>query len=156
MNVANILAVANAIETSSIPGLGFNMNLWFGHGIALGSYAPDTSGHNCGTTACIGGWTRALAIGSLNEGGDVFSDAQRWLSLDYHTAAELMMPDAGGDFFEVMLFRNTITPEMAVRCLRNLAITGKVDWDAAMKPNDPKLPALPKPVAPLAAEHIEF
>ncbi|HYD06526.1 MAG TPA: hypothetical protein VEC60_12415, partial [Reyranella sp.] len=36
-----------------------------------------------------------------------------------------------------------ILPEHAVRCLRNLAITGKVDWEAAMKGDEPVLPPLP-------------
>lgn len=143
MNVGNILKVADAIEQATVPGLGFNMGtVYNGRGVF-----EDLSGHSCGTVACIAGWTLAAVEGAPDRYGTqkAMEVAAQWLGLhldsDDNTgeAAELFLPEG----FE----EDIHTPAQAVRCLRNLAITGKVDWEAAMKPADPAMPTLPAPVA---------
>lgn len=130
MNIENILAVADAIEAESIAK--FNMDKWV-----------DTS-PSCGTVACIAG-TCVLMTGAQLKPADDMVDSQY--------ANEQMSVPIGRDFLGITaaqahdLFlpldyiRNgAITKEVAVRALRSLAITGKVDWKAALKPNDPQLP----------------
>lgn len=109
MNVENILKVADAIEQHTIADLGFNMGLW----AARSSRSfPDRSGHNCGTVACIGGWTDRV-IGTEGSAADR-------LGLDYEEADALFCPPgwSGGEISQLQ----------AVAVLRHLAATGKVDW----------------------------
>lgn len=120
MNKENILKVADAIEQHSIPTLGFNMNWW---GYTFDPTKPenqkhDKSGHNCGTVACIGGWTETLFK---------TTDARSALELPTSVATQLFYPDQNGapQAYEA-------TPVHAVRVLRHLAETGKVDWARAM------------------------
>lgn len=133
MNVGNILKVADAIEQASVPGLGFNM-LNFR---ANGRY-EDKSGHHCGTTACIAGWAVAVEGTQLETPWLTCDNAIPFLGVNPDQARELFYASRS---HEVRLSK--ITPTEAVRCLRILAITGKVDWAAAMKGDEPTLPALP-------------
>lgn len=148
MNISNILRVADAIEHATVPGLGFNMAV-----IYRGTHSglPNLGGgESCGTVACIAGWTLTIAgTEPSDETAPPFSvitdmaKAAEELGLPFNAsgwnfsgvAAELFTPTGYQD--------SIYTAEHAVRCLRNLAITGKVDWEAAMKPADPAMPALP-------------
>lgn len=133
MNVENILKVADAIEQHSIAELGFNMGLFQG----FGGQFYDHTGHNCGTTACIGGWANAIQSKTLVEAGDLTeADARNFLGLSPAKASDLfyarnypenlISPDE--DYFI------GITAEQAVATLRHLAATGKVDWAIGSTP----------------------
>lgn len=124
MNVGNILKVADAIEASDR----FDMCSWgdciAGHARALAT-AEDRA---------RSWWSRfsrpARDLDSLS------AAAWRFLGLDELEAYELFIPCGQA------ALAMSATRQHAVRCLRNLAITGKVDWAAAMKPT-PVLPPLP-------------
>jgi hypothetical protein len=132
MNIENILKVADAIEQASIPDLGFNML-----DVHANGEFPDKTGRECGTTACIAGW--ALAVeGQPFHPFTVCQDATPFLGLTLKQANELYYAE---DAFDTLL--SEIEPHHAVRVLRILAITGKVDWAGAMDPREPELPALP-------------
>lgn len=128
MNKRNVLAVAAAIEKHSIKRLGFNMGRYFGKASNVGK---DMSGHRCGTVACIAGWAYAVKHGSKlpkNAVGDVeyaaYSEAVKFFGLN----------DSLSDTWELFHPSRpwaTITPKDAVKVLRNLAKTGKVDWSVA-------------------------
>lgn len=144
MNIGNILKVADAIENSTIPDLGFNM----GEGVArTDEFNPDLSGNHCGTVACIAGWSRAVQLSRIprfkeecaNWDG-IKGDARKFLGLDRKTANELFEPDGE------VAFDDRITPAHAINALRTLAITGKVDWAGSMKSNEPAMPSLPSPL----------
>lgn len=133
MNVENILKVADAIEGHTIRKLGFHMGDWVTSGY------DDLSGQQCGTTACIAGWTSLLM--SRRKAAprspsvflftrDVMSEASAWLDLDYHSADDL--------FYAVNspVDRHKITSSQAVAVLRNLAETGEVDWGLALSPTE--------------------
>lgn len=153
MNIGNILKVADAIEQVSVPGLGFNMSCGIesaGHTIWRGPRS-DNSGRGCGTVACVAGWTCVVLADrdtSCDQPWvDVRVDAQGLLDLSDVLANALFEPARG--------LRSSVTDEHAVRCLRNLAITGKVNWEQAMKPADPAMPALPvaAPFTPATHPH---
>lgn len=116
VNKRNILKVAKAIEDAckpqARPRIGFNMGSWVSH------VRSDKTGHNCGTTACIGGWT-----GHVLKDNERISpqDAADLLGLTPHLAASL--------FYGVGVERDA-TPQRAVAVLRNLAETGRVNWRA--------------------------
>ncbi len=136
MNVANILATADAIEKASIAA--FDMNNWV---IDHDRFGIDEN--RCGTAACIAGHAYLLSGGQIGCRGFVTGNgvrplARKFLGLNPFDASVLFIPS---DYHEFAL--DEITAEHAVRCLRNLAITGKVDWIAAMKDDEPELPALP-------------
>ena len=130
MNPERILAVADAIEKHTIPELGFNMGYFFGHDGEL----PDLSGHNCGTTACIGGYARTLMVGSVHKAdqGSYELDEGKWLDIDFTTVNQLFYasnhPAANKSNGTWATEFKSITPEQAVRTLRHLAATGTVDW----------------------------
>jgi hypothetical protein len=117
MNVKRINAVADAIERG---GMNLAMDEWV---------------NDCGTAACIGGWTVALFN---NEGrlrpstlmGDRLS-RKIDRSMATYTVARLLDlgPDQVGLLFPNQGIRNRITREHAVRTLRNLALTGLVKWE---------------------------
>lgn len=114
MNKENILAVADAIERHTIPDLGFNMGLI--RGTADAKY-PDKSGFDCGTVACIAGWTNAVAGG---EGVDAAGD---YLGIEGdRLRSKLFYPD--NPYLGA-------TPAQAGRVIRHLAETGEVDWSVA-------------------------
>lgn len=110
MNKDNVLTVADGIDNSAVPDLGFNMNWWEIE--SDDNSARDMSGHNCGTIACIGGWTERLFPGV---------EASETLGLTGSQARALFYPDGHFD----------ATPDKAVAVLRHLAETGEVDWSIA-------------------------
>lgn len=81
--------------------------------------------HDCGTCACIGGWTMAL----LGEGKITMSSeaAGALLGLGKNEATCLFYPAyiANREW-------GKITPEQGVRVLDHLLETGKVDWSVAV------------------------
>ncbi len=145
MNIGNILKVADAIQAAELVAqdIGFSMGSLGGPPEA---HCVDLSGHSCGTVACIAGTAVAVL-----EGVEVFrkfrlySD-ERAAPLLGLTRVGLFDGQAGALFFPNEACRNEITPMHAARALRILAITGKVDWIAAMKTDEPIMPALPTPV----------
>lgn len=132
MNKKRILKLADVIETEAGQhGLGFNMDTY------LNSVDKDISGHNCGTVACIAGWTTFLfdprgrlrsparaskdAIAANNSStrtGDFHNTAGDILGLTEIEANELFLPSAFDD----------PTPAQAAKVLRHLAETGEVEW----------------------------
>lgn len=84
---------------------GFNMGVW---------------GHDCGTTACIGGWVASL-IGKIQE------DYVCGVPKD-HCLNRLYWPEEGVD---VPNF-SAVTPTQAAFALRSFLSTGKPNWAEAM------------------------
>lgn len=117
MNVENILKVADAIEQHSIPGLGFNMLDWRGPADRV---VCDKSGHNCGTVACIGGWTEAI-----------FPKDEHGRAVPAGETLDLDEDQRGRLFFMYGTRRSlgSVKSDHAVRTLRHLAATGEVNWD---------------------------
>jgi hypothetical protein len=64
----------------------------------------------CGTVACIGGWAESMWPSDANA-----------LDLTYDQKQELFFPSGR--------CTNFVTPQRAAGVLRNLAETGRVDWD---------------------------
>lgn len=131
MNKELILRVADAIENAELApqGIGFNMETYKGSSRIW----PDKSGHNCATVACIAGWTNFLVKDSASFYSAI--SARLFLGLSTAQADELFEPI---DTVENMgLALHDITPKQAVRCLRNLAATGKVDWHRAINTTEP-------------------
>lgn len=122
MNRENILKVADAIESHSIPDLGFNMSLWIDR---KPGPEDDRSGHNCGTTACIAGWAVAVMNGGVipEVGVPIQDDAEKYFGLNWTDGEDLFVNWVG----------KSPTPAEAVIVLRHLAETGEVDWDRALK-----------------------
>lgn len=134
MKTDRILKLADLIEAGD-DKLGFNMNTY---GSAGGGY-KDLSGHNCGTVACIAGWTvaafglsgratkfNAFRAMKTNQGLSAHILSTKLLGLSGRNAAKLLAPNSVEDW-------NQITSTVAARCLRNLAETGEVDWEKAME-----------------------
>jgi hypothetical protein len=127
-----ILAVADAIEKHEISDLGFNMNTFVGSNEF--EDGGDKSGHNCGTVACIAGWTAALftedgkrrgspsAKELRNNGGWIPDIAAGAMDLSAAKAEELFHPDLQTWSW------SRVTPARAVKTLRRLAKTGMVQW----------------------------
>lgn len=121
-----VLRVAKAIETWSIPGLGFHMQQWFDTQPLLW---PDLGPNECKTTACVAGWTFHVAKGftipmnydDCPDIAEIPDIAANWLGLIRPQAIELFSNFPG---------ENT-SPQAAVYCLRGLAKSGQVDWKAA-------------------------
>lgn len=135
VNRENILKVADAIENHSIKWLGFNMASWF-DADARHPWSPkDNTNHNCGTVACIGGWAGVLAMGKKTEKSAAKALANlnetrihEFLGLETEVARSLFLPS-----HKVVGKWSDITPAQAVRVLRHLAETGKVNWRKAGK-----------------------
>jgi len=120
MNTENILQLADEIErqehakTDEMEGWGFNMAYFR---------------HDCGTPCCIAGFAaehvRANAKVNAKKETEV---AREWLEIDRKTALSLFIPDMH-ERHGVRL--SDITPAMAARTLRNLAETGRVEWNVS-------------------------
>jgi hypothetical protein len=152
-NIENILKVADAIEQGSVPGLGFNMAVHMGEGWGCLS---DVSGRHYGTVACIAGWAATLAYEGdftrvIGRGSNAIAEKARdWLGLSEGEASQLFYPwgETG------VRFLGDLTVKQAVRTLRLLAVTGKVDWAAAMKGDEPALPPVPARKTKRVAEEV--
>jgi hypothetical protein len=127
MNRENILKVADAIENATLAkeqGLGFNMLDFF----AEDRYDPtghDHTGHECGTTACIAGWTVAMEVGKKIQNmttTEIRTTAQRILGLSDSEVSDLFYA------YGSLRFIGHIKPKEAATVLRHFAKTGYVDW----------------------------
>ncbi len=143
MNIGNILKVADAIEKASV--CNFNMASW-------------VQVEDCGTSACIAGHCYIMQGGELSintdsrdarilryaEYSSVVPLARDFLGLTDDEAGKLFLPTDNANINTGDL--DDITSEHAVRALRILAITGRVDWIAAMNLSEPDMPSLPSPL----------
>ena len=137
MNTERILRLANFIE--SLPDERLDMCFWAKDedGDENLEQSPATVLHNCGTAACIGGWTEAL----FNPGRSTFLGTQ---GLWDESPAAVVPTDSAGDLLgltvaqahdlfmppmtEPRLSWSDITPTIAADTLRRLAETGRVEW----------------------------
>lgn len=129
MNKENVLAVAECIGTATCDvNLGFNMGAFVAK---WASGAFDKSGRECGTTACIAGWTRRVRtkkpVRAVPTGNFDWRKEGAWLGLSEAEAHDLFCAED-----EAYGRLDDITPSQAVSCLRHLAETGKVDWERAL------------------------
>jgi|SRR6185437_12340722 len=116
MNRKNIKALIKALESGPVKidgkKVGFNMNYW----IDRAPRSQDRSGHNCGTVACLGGWTDIL----FNRDGAAIN-TRDCLGLNYNQGIDLFYPSVSKGWGNITL------PE-AITTLKKLLRTGKVDW----------------------------
>jgi len=120
MNTENILQLADEIErqehakTDEMKGWGFNMAYFR---------------HDCGTPCCIAGFAAEHVRRNVGEQVEMITEvARKWLEIDRSTALSLFIPDVL-ERHGVRL--SDITPAMAARTLRNLAETGRVEWNVS-------------------------
>jgi len=112
MNKERILAVADAIEKSSVPELGFSMR----------SFRSD-----CGTAACIAGWAFVLFA---KNGENRFRRGVSPYDIEVEGQVVLGLKDveAGRLFYASGVGVHYATRGQAIAALRHLAATGVVDW----------------------------
>lgn len=132
MNKRRILALANAIESAKLAKrrrnpIGFNMAAFRPVNIL-----PDRTVHKCRTACCLAGW--AKLIWAPHSRRRVSDTAEELLGLSRAQTTHLFVP-----YYNKPLF--LIKPEEAVRTLRYLAKTGKVDWIKANKVQKRRTPA---------------
>ena len=134
MNTERINEIADLIEAGH-EKLHFDMGTW---GTSATARAPTA--HLCGTAACIAGWTlarfgktgRAKKLDHrrpLANYKDVLPCAASVLGLELLTIRRLFTPSLAADGVSMP----EVTAEHAVRTLRHLAKTGKVDWVSAIR-----------------------
>lgn len=113
-----LLELANIIERAELVkrDIGFNMSTFE----RARSY-EDMTGHKCGTTACIAGWTTLYETGQANP-PNISGKARDILELTAAEASRLFYASGHNDTLD------TITQAKAVAVIRNLATTGKVEW----------------------------
>lgn len=137
VNKANVLRVADAIENAKLAkrDIGFNMAYVAER---RGVYVSDKTGHNCGTVACIAGYSYAIkhprksAAGIIAledrrvalEDDTIIVEAREFLGLPREDANALFFPDDENPDLRL----DSLTVEQAVAVLRHLAETGEVDW----------------------------
>lgn len=131
LNKDNILAVADAIEARTRVGIGFTMDYFIVERryIAGAREIPPAEAskeEDCGTVACIAGWCNLMNGKSETTG--TFRFASKWLGLAAAQHDELFFASNHPDWDENTEVLSAISAEQAVRTLRNLAETGKVDW----------------------------
>jgi hypothetical protein len=137
MNTERILLLADFIE--SLPDERLDMCFWAKDvdGDENLDVSPETVLHNCGTAACIGGWTEALfnptrltfrgtsGLWNTTQDGPLDKDsAGTLLGLTVAQAHDLFLPphtNGNGSWAD-------ITPAIAATTLRHLAETGRVEW----------------------------
>jgi hypothetical protein len=139
MNIDNINLLADTIEDHAkrkegLRGeIGFNMDYIFFTPLSERAKPKDNI-DSCGTVACLAGWAGALAqpkasLRELNESEQLIRErAEVFLGLPSAEAGRLFYPSG------VMVSWGDITPKQAVRVLRHLAKTGKVDWSKRGRP----------------------
>jgi hypothetical protein len=127
-----VLAVADAIENHSRADLGFNMGHYISH--ADWGSDGDKSGHNCGTVACVAGWTVAI-FNEKGEKRDLSLSILKRLDFDdtivsrATDAMDIHSEDAEQLFHPADRFTwESITPAKAASVLRHFAETGMVEW----------------------------
>lgn len=136
-NKERLLILADAIENRSVPDMDFKMDGWF-------SEIPEESRdsyHGCGTVGCIAGWAGVVFAKKFT---GRYSAAGH-LGLTGAEADRLFLPHVVGSW-------EKLTPEVAVRCLRNFAATDQIEWFDAIngiehypEPEKLAVPANPEP-----------
>lgn len=136
LNAHVLFAVADALEAEAFIIAG-RSKLYFN----MGSYVAvrRASKHTCGSTACIAGWVvsmfdengaprektltptalRKLDDSAKHELHNIHYAAMRTIGLDEHEANMLFSPGC----------LSAITPKIAAETLRNLALTGEIEWN---------------------------
>ena len=132
MNRENLLRVADAIERSTIPDVGFNMRYYIDveEDYAAGDlFRPrDWSGHPCRTTACIAGHAYLVKHGEICDHASsevVYVEARAFLGLTKDEAQRLFIGRPRD-----IKFGNVSSPQ-AARTLRHAAEHGVINWNAA-------------------------
>lgn len=127
MNVENILKVAEVLESDAAEDH-FAMSSvlsWAGKFEDISSKPVREILHNCGTTACILGWTVALADTETPYSGTMDDEiASKFFDMDQDELYPLFYAE------DAMSIRD---PKAAARVVRHLAATGKVDWSKAFE-----------------------
>lgn len=123
MNRENIQKVRDHI--AKLPAKRFQMSEWIARRGYAESPTLDEVRHDCGTCACIGGWTLALLSAKR---ADHFSEdrAADLLGLTEDEAAELFRPEGWSA-------PGLYTRPHAVRVLDHLLATGEVDWESTRR-----------------------
>lgn len=126
MNKEAILAVADAIEGSTIPDLAFNMNYFYVPMRDVSDPIDELveAAHGCGTVACIAGWACAVFGETFDPR---FDRARDILGLTAEQGEQLFFADGALDGLQ------DIPKADAVAVLRHLAETGEVVWPATPK-----------------------
>ena len=134
MKTERILEIADLIEAGH-DRMHFDMQTY---GCSVG---PDDGYSICGTAACIAGWAvarfgktgRATKVNHrrmLEDDGEALASAHEnaagVLGLGCVTAKSLFLPNSDEQGVDL----HQVTEDHAVRTLRHLAKTGKVDWRA--------------------------
>lgn len=116
MNVERLNMVADAIE-DGLPNMTFNMQYYWRQA-------------DCGTVACIAGHAAELMIerGEYMPGATVFTVARLWLDLDLLDANDLFKPSTVVGPYRHL---KEIDKGVAVRCIRNFARGGDINWAQA-------------------------
>jgi hypothetical protein len=115
MNTERILHIADMIE--KLEPRQFDMS----------DYVTE---NECGTVACIAGWTY-LTYGDPAGEGDPHELAAIHLGLDEDRADDLFLPNPLTSGLPSCVTYAQITPAHAAQTLRKLAATGEVDWSHA-------------------------
>ena len=111
MDKDNVLKVAEAIETHSIPALGFNMAGWVRRSAGA---EDDLSGHNCRTVACIAGWAHMVAGGSAEaESETVKETAREFLGLGSSDSDYLFYAIGHAEFMGIRPAHSATSPSPA-------------------------------------------
>ena len=124
LNIDNILDLADFVESlpkddmseTAIPftverdNFGFNMGYW------------TCTGTKCASVGCIGGAAQVMFKRDVSTALGITLDERQ--ELCYPTLAHLN------------LYYNDITPAMAAKVLRNLALTGRIDWSVVREKSD--------------------
>lgn len=118
MNVERILQLADFIE--KLPPERFDITLWIYAPRCLASYEELIQ--DCGTCACIGGWTQILFNAPYESTLEYSHSAFELLGLTEPEAERLFCPP---DFHDSSLYPQ----DRVVRTLRRLAETGEILWD---------------------------
>lgn len=131
VNKENVLKVANAFATQSLAkecGIGYDQGTYWGH---TRHGFDDYSGNECGTVACIAGWTVAVCQPrrtALGHHYNIETRARELLGLQPEQAMQLFSGGANPNRYNKELATCTVAA-----VLKNLAETGKVDWDKAWR-----------------------
>lgn len=87
--------------------------------------------HDCGTAACMVGWTNALLSPLYTSNAGDVAGARVLLDLSYDQANKLFHPWEDRSPRPIPWI--DITNEQAVKVLDHLLETGEVDWDACLR-----------------------
>ena len=124
MNTELMSRVAQRLRAPAIQGH-FSMFSWFKSDTDAYDTPMAAEIHNCGTTACIGGYVVLLGDPTITHddlGGDLGNRARELLNISSTQQQQLFAPDQN------IYDWDKITPEIAADVLDHLAETGDVVW----------------------------